>query len=129
MRVAIATENGSVAGHFGRCPQYTLVDLADGRETRRVVVDNPGHEPGRIPHFLKSHDANVVIAGGMGHRAKEIFDSLGIEAVIGIEGTIDEVVAGCIAGTIEGGGSFCAHGEGHDHEGGQHEGMHHDGRR
>jgi len=129
MRIAIATEHGSVAGHFGRCPQYSLIDIEDGQETGRTVVDNPGHEPGLIPRFLKSHDANAIIAGGMGQRAKDIFDSLGIETIIGVAGKIDEVITGCIDGTLEGGGSFCAHGEEHEHGhgGGHHDGMHHHG--
>jgi predicted Fe-Mo cluster-binding NifX family protein len=126
MRVAIATDHGAVAAHFGRCPQYTLVDIVDGREVRREVVDNPGHEPGRIPAFLHEHGANAVIAGGMGGRAIELFESMAIEPVVGVEGTVNEVVAGCIDGTLEGGESLCSHGDRHHHGGEHHEGMHHD---
>ncbi|MFW5688145.1 MAG: NifB/NifX family molybdenum-iron cluster-binding protein [Spirochaetota bacterium] len=128
MRLAIATENGSVAAHFGRCPQYTLVDIEDGRETGRQVVANPGHEPGRIPAFLKEHGAAVVVAGGMGPRAADLFDSMGIGHVIGVQATVDAVVSGCLDGTLEGGESLCSHGSdhhgGHDHGGHHHHGDH-----
>ena len=128
MRVAIASSNGAVAAHFGRCPEYTLVDIADGAEVARRVVENPGHEPGRIPAFLREHGADAVVAGGMGRRAIELFDEMGIEQVIGVQGAVDQVVAGCIDGTLEGGESLCSHGEGQHHGGTDHEGMHHHGR-
>jgi predicted Fe-Mo cluster-binding NifX family protein len=129
MRVAIATENGAVAAHFGRCPLYTLVDIEDGREVSRQTLLNPGHEPGRIPAFLHEHRANVIVAGGMGRRAQELFDAMGIEQVIGTQGAVDTVVAGCIDGTLEGGESLCSHGDGDGdgHHGGHHDDMHHHG--
>ena len=124
MRLAIATENGTVAAHFGRCPHYTLVDIQDGAEAGRTIVENPGHEPGRIPAFLSEHGASVVVAGGMGHRAKELFDSMGIDQIIGVTGQVDAVVSGCIDGTLAGGESLCSHGaDGHgEHD---HDDMHH----
>lgn len=131
MRLAIATEDGAVAAHFGRCPLYTLVDVEDGREVNRTTVENPGHEPGRIPRFLQEHGVNVIVAGGMGGRAQELFDSMGIQQVIGPQGSIDAIVSGCIDGTLEGGASLCSHeqGRGDGHHGGHgHEAMHHHGR-
>lgn len=124
MRLAIATENGAVAAHFGRCASYTLVDIEEGHEVSRSIVANPGHEPGRIPAFLHEHGVDVIIAGGMGQRAQELFDSMGIEQVIGAQGSVDAIVSDCIDGTLEGGESLCSHGEskgdgrhgGHDHE-------------
>lgn len=129
MRLAIATENGAVAAHFGRCAQYTLVDLENGTEAGRTTIDNPGHEPGRIPSLLNDHDADVVVAGGMGRKAQSLFDSMGIQQIVGVQGTIDAVVSGCLDGTLEGGESLCSHGDGHgDGQGGHdHEGMHHNG--
>lgn len=125
MRLAIATENGSVAAHFGRCPLYTLVDVDDGTEIGRRTIENPGHEPGRIPALLNDHDADVVIAGGMGRKAQQLFDSMGIQQVVGVQGSIDAVVSGCLDGTLEGGESLCSHKDGHG--GHDHEDMHHHG--
>jgi len=129
MRLAIATENGAVAAHFGRCPLYTLVDIEDGHEVSRQTLENPGHEPGRIPAFLHEHGANVIVAGGMGRRAQELFDTMGIKQIVGTQGGVDTVVTGCIDGTLEGGESLCSHGDGDGdgHHGGHHEDMHHHG--
>ncbi len=130
MRIAVATENGSVAEHFGRCRSYTLVDITNGEIVGRQTVENPGHEPGRIPRFLKEHGADVVIAGGMGRRAQQLFDQMGIEWVLGVTGSVEDAVESCRAGALEGGDSLCAHGEGHGdghgHEHGHAHGHDHD---
>ena len=62
MRIAVSTETNAgldapVAGHFGRCPFFTLVDL-EGEHIEAVeVVANPyflAHEPGQVPEFVHS---------------------------------------------------------------------------
>lgn len=123
MRIAIATEAGMVAAHFGRCPAYTLVDYIDGEMNNRTEIENPGHEPGRIPAFLHEYGVNVIIAGGMGQRAQGFFNQMGIEQIIGVTGTIDEVLNACLDGTLAGGESLCTHGKGL----GDGSGQHHDG--
>jgi len=30
MRIVISSDNGNVAQHFGRCPEFTLVDIENG---------------------------------------------------------------------------------------------------
>jgi len=71
-----------LSGHFGRCPYYTLVDV-EGTEIKGVhVIENPyfnNHVPGQVPQFIKDQNANVMIAGGMGPRAIDLFSSFGIE--------------------------------------------------
>ncbi len=125
MRIAVATENGSVAEHFGRCRSYTLVDIENGEEVKRETVDNPGHEPGKIPRFLRDHGADVVIAGGMGRRAQMLFEQMGIEWVLGVTGPVDAAVEACRTDALEGSESLCSHGEGHgDGQGPEHH--HHD---
>ncbi|NCB32230.1 MAG: hypothetical protein EOM66_12590 [Clostridia bacterium] len=74
MRYAIAKDGDQVSAHFGRCAEYLLVDIENGQITKETLVNNPGHEPGAIPNFLKSHQADVVIAGGMGARAIQFFN-------------------------------------------------------
>ena len=113
MRIALATDNGQVAAHFGRCPTYTLVDVIDGAVDNRTEIENPGHEPGRIPRLLKDHHVDVIIAGGMGQRAHMLFQQFDIQAVVGVTGSVDEVLNACLAGTLEGGESLCSHGAGH----------------
>lgn len=121
MRIAIATEDGQVSAHFGHCPCFALVDIEDGAVTGRTSVESPEHAPGRIPRFLKDHNVEVIIAGGMGHKAMELFDSLGIRQIVGVTGQVDTVIEGCLDGTLAGGESLCTHGP----EGGHHDGARH----
>ena len=112
MRVAISTDGDYVSAHFGRCPEFTIVDFEDGRAAEREIIKNPGHEPGFIPEFLREKGVNCIIAGGMGRRAEELFNRSGIEMVVGVSGKIDDVIGKIIDGTLEGGESFCKPGAG-----------------
>lgn len=110
MRVAISTDGNYVSPHFGRCPQFTIVDIQDGKLLKRDVLDNPGHQPGAIPQFLHNNGVEAIIAGGMGMRATGFFDQLGIKAVVGVVGEIDDVIKKLQDGTLKGGESLCSPG-------------------
>jgi len=107
MRVAISTDGENVSAHFGRCPSFTIVDVEDGRMARKEEIDNPGHHPGFLPKFLHEKGVGCIIAGGMGQNALQLFAQEKIETVVGISGTINEVIDKVLAGTLEGGESLC----------------------
>jgi len=112
MKIAISTDGRYVSAHFGRCPSFTIVDMEDGKEINRQVIDNPGHHPGYLPQFLHDKGVGYIIAGGMGQRASDLFAEVGIEAIVGINGTIDGVIDKVLRGTLEGGESLCRPGSG-----------------
>ena len=112
MRVAISTDGEFISAHFGRCPSFTIVDIENDKVTKREIVDNPGHQPGFIPQFLHERGVNCIVAGGMGARATGFFNELGIQAVVGLSGRIDEVIEKLQKGTLEGGESLCKPGSG-----------------
>ncbi|MDP8257815.1 MAG: NifB/NifX family molybdenum-iron cluster-binding protein [Candidatus Aadella gelida] len=112
MRIAISTEGDDVSAHFGRCPSFTIVDIGDGAITGKEVINNPGHHPGFLPKFLHDKGVNCIIAGGMGARAEQLFAEQGIERIVGISGTIDNVVKEVVGGTLKGGESLCKPGAG-----------------
>lgn len=112
MRIAISTDGDFVSAHFGRCPHFTIVDIEDNKVVKKEVLANPGHMPGAIPQFLHQKGVKVIIAGGMGMRATGLFDELGIKAIVGISGKIDEVIERLSKGTLEGGESLCRPGSG-----------------
>lgn len=112
MKFAISTDGGFVSEHFGRCPDFTLVDIKDGKLTGTTVLANPGHQPGAIPKYLQQKGVNCIVAGGMGMRARGFFDEAGIQAVLGITGKIDDVIQALLSGTLEGGESLCKPGAG-----------------
>lgn len=112
MRIAVATEGNMVAQHFGRCPEYTLVDVSDGQARSWVVIPNPGHEPGFLPRYLADMGVTCIIAGGMGPRAQRLFEEHRIQTVVGAAGYVREVVESYIKGQLRPGPSSCEHGSG-----------------
>lgn len=112
MRIAISTDGRYVSPHFGRCPSFTLVDIENGKMVKKVEVENPGHEPGYIPQFLHQKGVKRIVCGGMGARAQGFFEEMGIETIVGIDGSIDGVVEKLKKGVLEGGESLCAPGAG-----------------
>ncbi|MFW6138255.1 MAG: NifB/NifX family molybdenum-iron cluster-binding protein [Spirochaetota bacterium] len=112
MRVAISSDKGKVSAHFGRCPYFTIADVEGGRITAKRTVANPGHQPGAIPEFLQKEGVGCIIAGGMGRRAQELFKSAGINAVLGVTGSVEEVLKRFAEGKLEGGTSLCRPGSG-----------------
>ena len=112
MRIAISTDGDVVSAHFGRCPHFTLVEIDSGKLVKKEVVANPGHAPGFIPQFLHKRGVQAIIAGGMGMRATGFFEELGIKAIVGISGKVDEVIEQLIKGALQGGESLCRPGSG-----------------
>ena len=127
MRVAISADDNNgldsvVAGHFGRCPFFALVDLNEGEIQQVQVIDNPfyaNHSPGQVPNFIQSQNANVMLTGGMGRRAVMFFEQAGIEIATGACGTVSDAVQGYLSGDVSGfqpcAESEAHHAAGHDH--------------
>jgi len=112
MRIAIATDGNFVSQHFGRCPYYTIVEIEGNNLFNKKVIDNPGHQPGFLPQFLKEQGMECMIAGGMGTRAQSLFAEAGIQVVVGVTDSIDDVIKQLLNGTLKGGESLCEHGAG-----------------
>ena len=113
MKIAVSTDNGDVSEHFGRCPQFTIADVSDGKVTKKEVIENPGHDTmGGLPKSLHELGVNVVIAGGAGFRAQEFFKEFDIDMIVGISGSVDEVIENFACGKLEGGAGMCSPGGG-----------------
>lgn len=85
MKIAIPTANGKLCMHFGHCEIFTLVDVDPETKTiaGSVQLDPPPHEPGVLPHWLAGQGADLIIAGGMGMRAQDLFEANNIKVVVG----------------------------------------------
>ena len=80
--------DGEVSAHFGRCPFFLLAEANGRMATVSEVVPNPysgAHQPGAVPHFIRDLGADVIIAGGMGPRAIEMFHGFGIDVATGAD--------------------------------------------
>jgi len=133
MRIAISVENNNgldslVCQHFGGAPYFILVDL-DGQEVKTVAgIENPyfgNHQPGQIPQLIHSHNASVMLTGGMGRRAIAFFDQFGVQPVTGATGTVRQAVQSYLDGRLNG-AAPCAHSDHHhDHDHSHGHGHHH----
>ncbi|MBC8357703.1 MAG: hypothetical protein ISS41_06800 [Candidatus Aminicenantes bacterium] len=109
MKVAISTDQGYVSAHFGRCLSYTIIEIKEGQILSREEIPNPGHQPGFLPQYLSEKGVSCIIAGGMGPRAQDLFAQKTIETVIGVQGTVDEVIEKFVNQELEVGDDLCGH--------------------
>lgn len=112
MKFAISTDGKHVSAHFGRCPSFTIGEIEKGELKIKELIDNPGHHPGFLPQFLSDKGVECIIAGGMGQRAMGLFAEKNIEPILGISGSIDDVIEELKAGKLKGGESTCSPGVG-----------------
>jgi len=115
MRIAIPTEKDKIAEHFGRCSIYTIVDIEDKNIISNIQLKSPQHAPGVIPKFLKDNNVDIVITGGVGSSAIQLFESYGIGVITGVIGKIETIIQDFTMGIIKSGESLCNH-EDEDHE-------------
>jgi predicted Fe-Mo cluster-binding NifX family protein len=109
MKIAISTDQGCVSAHFGRCQTYTIIEIKEGQILSKEEIPNPGHQPGFLPEYLSEKGVNCIIAGGMGLRAQGLFTQKNIEAIIGVQGAVDEVIQKFIKQELEVGDDLCGH--------------------
>jgi predicted Fe-Mo cluster-binding NifX family protein len=85
MLIAIPTLNNRLDSHFGHCKKITLikVDFKEKKILLREDIDTPPHQPGLLPTWLKKLQVDLVIASGMGEKAKELLANYNIEVLLG----------------------------------------------
>lgn len=126
--IAVAADDevgldGQVAGHFGRCRAYVVVETLGGDIRDARVVANPhmeAHRPGQVPRFVQGLGVDVILAGGMGPRAVSLFSRFGIDVATGVTGSVRDVVDRYLRGEVSG---IVPCGPDHSHSCG---GSHHD---
>ena len=112
MQIAIPLAAGQLCMHFGHCEQFALVDVDEAaRKPRQVkLLTPPPHEPGLLPRWLHEQGTNMVIAGGMGQRAQQLFAQSGIQVLVGAPvGTPEELVRAYLDGSLKPGQNTCDH--------------------
>jgi len=107
-RIAFASDedkglDSQLAFHFGRCRYYVFVDIENKKIKNVEVKENPfytSHQPGVVPRFIANEKADVIIAGGMGPRAIEWFEKLGVKSITGTSGKIKDVLNDYLNGKL-----------------------------
>jgi predicted Fe-Mo cluster-binding NifX family protein len=116
LKIAVPTHDGRFSAHFGGAGHFTIFEVD---EAARAIVSHasctpPPHERGAFPRWLKDQGVHVVLAGGMGPRAVQIFQQFGIETVLGIDGgEPEQVVLAYLDGTLAASGAGCSGGKLH----------------
>ena len=112
MRIAIPVAGGLLCPHFGHCDEFTLVDVDASAKTvlEVAIAPAPEHEPGLLPSWLAEKGAKVVIAGGMGSKAQQLFAKQGVAVVTGAPPLEPRaVVEQYLAETLVTGDNVCDH--------------------
>ena len=110
MKFAIPLAEGKLTAHFGHCQEFALVEVEDNQIKSKETLVPPPHEPGVLPKWLHDQGANVIIAGGMGARALDLFSQNDIKVIVGASALApEELVKQYLDNTLQTGGNVCDH--------------------
>ena len=112
MKIAVPVVSGVLSPHFGHCESFAILDAdGDGKKiTGSTVVQAPPHEPGLLPAWLAERGVNLIIAGGMGQRARGLFEARSIDVVVGAPAdTPENLATAYLEGNLQIGENACDH--------------------
>ena len=117
VKIAVPVVGGMLSSHFGHCEEFLFATIEAGKVAVAENLVPPPHAPGVIPNWLADNGATVVLVGGMGEAAQQIFQSRGVEVVCGVQpGKPLDIVNQYLAKNLAVGGNSCNH-DGDDHHG------------
>ena len=109
-KIAIPVTDGRLSAHFGHCQHFVLADIKDGKVVAVNEEVPPVHAPGVIPKWLAEKGVNVVLVGGVGQNAIDIFRQCNISPVIGLASkTPKELIGDFMSQQLESGENQCNH--------------------
>jgi predicted Fe-Mo cluster-binding NifX family protein len=109
-KIAIPTSQGKLAMHFGHCQEFHLFDVNGSAIENQEALTPPPHQPGVIPKWIHQQGATDVIAGGMGQKAINIFNQLGINVFVGAPSKDSRtIVEEFLNGSLETQANLCDH--------------------
>lgn len=106
MKVSIPTKDengleGVVEPHFGKAPTYTIIDT----ETNQVtVIPNTSEHMGGTglpPEYLHENGVDIMLCGGLGFKAVNMFESYGIKVFVGAGCTVRDTFEAWKAGKLQ----------------------------
>jgi len=111
-RVAIPCDGQRVAAHFGHAAHFVFFDTDESSRqiTSAQTTEAPPPQAGLLPGWLAERGANVILASGMGARARELFVQQGIEVMLGVTaGNARQATEAFLAGRLSAGPNPCNH--------------------
>lgn len=110
MRFAVPVNGGMLSQHFGHCEQFAIIDVDENKKVQKELVSSPEHQPGLLPTWLAGKGVSVVIAGGMGISAQNLFQQGGIKVILGVqENDPEKAVMDYLNGSLSLGDNICEH--------------------
>lgn len=107
MKIATASIGKNVTEHFGHCENFNVFEVENGKIINDKSIPNPGHRPGFLPNFLADLGVKVIISGGMGGGAIDIFNERGVQVITGASGDAETAVNNYLKGELVSTGSIC----------------------
>lgn len=110
MKIAIPIAEGKLTAHFGHAAEFAIVHVENQEVKDKELLIPPPHEPGVLPKWLGDLGVDVIIAGGMGSRAQDLFGENGIKVLTGAPSlTPEELVQQYLANSLATGENVCDH--------------------
>lgn len=110
MKIAVPCAGGALCPHFGHCEEFAIIETENGQIINTEMVEPPPHEPGVLPKWLAGKNVNLIIAGGMGMRAQQLFTGNNIKVVTGAPAeSPEELTAKYLEGRLTTGDNLCDH--------------------
>ena len=110
MKFAVPLAEGKLTAHFGHCQEFALLEVEDNQIKTKETLVPPPHEPGVLPKWLHELGTNVIIAGGMGARALDLFAQNNIKVIVGaLALKPEELVKQYLDNSLQTGGNVCDH--------------------
>ncbi len=110
MKFAIPLAEGKLTAHFGHCREFALVEVVNNEIKKTETLVPPPHEPGVLPKWLHELGTDVIIAGGMGARALDLFAQNGIKVLTGAPSLPpEELVKQYLENSLQTGANVCDH--------------------
>jgi len=108
--IAIPTVSGELSTHFGHCENFAIVEIDDNQIMKVEYLTPPRHEPGVYPNFLAENGVKVIIVGGIGQKAQNLFAQHDIEVYIGVNsGSPEKLVEDYMNNLLQTGQNLCDH--------------------
>ncbi len=97
MLISIPTDgnnglNDVVCSHFGQANYFTLYDSE--KKDIKVIPNTSEHKGGTglPPELLRDNGVNVMLCGGIGGRAIDLFNQFGIKVFVGAGGNVKDTI-------------------------------------
>ena len=108
--IVIPVTGGVLSSHFGHCEEFYFAQVEDRNILSERMQTPPAHEPGLYPKWVKEQGGDLVIGGGMGQKARNLFDQNGVAYIVGGPSQAPrQVVEAYLAGELVTSENSCDH--------------------